>query len=444
MRTPLPSATEFSFSMKGEVHIMAEKIKKMPKIKPINNFALLTFLTAFELVVSLSSYLSFEERPFKVILSAVILIGIEWAYLIFFYTAFHRRNFELEMIAFFLCSVGVTAIGSISPDAAFKQVLFIIAGMIAYTVMVFLLGNVDLCMKLRLPVAVCAIILLLVNLAIAKSTNGARNWITIGGENGITFQPSEFVKIAFIFVGAATLEKIQTSKNIFAFIAFSVACVGTLILIKDFGTALVFFVTFLIIAFMTSGDIKTIILAITAAVLGAGIVIKYKSYVTKRFSVYRHIWEAEYYNSSGFQQTRTLVGLASGGLFGLGIGNGRVRYVAASKNDLIFGVICEEWGYIFAILLVLTFVAIAVSALVNSIASRSAFYSVAAVAGAGMFLFQAALNIFGITDVLPLTGVTLPFVSQGGSSMICCWAVLAYIKASDVRTYNYLGGARKK
>ncbi|MCC8016622.1 MAG: FtsW/RodA/SpoVE family cell cycle protein, partial [Clostridiales bacterium] len=337
----------------------------------------------------------------------------------------------------------ISAIGSISADAALKQMIFTVAGIIVFIFMVFILGNVDLCMKLRLPVAVAAILLLLVNLVIAESTNGARNWINIGGDNGITFQPSEFVKIAFIFVGAATLEKIQTSKNIFAFIAFSVACVGTLILIKDFGTALVFFATFLIIAFMTSGDIKTIILAITSAVLGAGIVIKYKSYVTKRFSVYRHIWEKKYYNDSGFQQTRTLVGMASGGLFGLGIGNGNVRYIAASKNDLIFGVICEEWGYIFGIILVLTFVAIAVSALVNSIASRSTFYSIAAVAGAGMFLFQTSLNIFGITDVLPLTGVTLPFVSQGGSSMICCWAVLAYIKASDVRTYNYLGGAKK-
>ena len=111
---------------------------------------------------------------------------------------------------------------------------------------------------------------------------------------------------------------------------------------------------------------------------------------------------------------------------------------------MIFGVISEEWGFIFAAILVLSFVGIAASALVNSIASRSTFYSIAAVAAAGMFLFQAALNIFGITDVLPLTGVTLPFVSRGGSSMICCWAVLAYIKASDVRTYNYLGGAKKK
>lgn len=420
------------------------KQKRMPKIKPINNFALLIFLSVFQLVTAFLASSSDDGFAFKVMISMAVLVAVEWAYLIFFYTAFHRRNFELEIIAFFLCGTGIAAIGSMSPDAAFKQLLFTAAGIIVFIVMVFLLGNVDLCMKLRLPVAVLAILLLLVNLAIAKSTYGARNWITIGGENGITFQPSEFVKIAFIFVGAATLEKIQTSKNIFAFIGFSIACVGTLILIKDFGTALVFFATFLIIAFMTSGDIKTIILAVASAVLGAGIVIKYKSYVTARFSVYRHIWEKDYYNTSGFQQTRTLVGLASGGLLGLGIGNGNTRYVAAAKNDLIFGVICEEWGYIFAVILVLTFVAIAVSALVNSIAARSTFYSIAAVAGAGMFLFQTALNIFGITDVLPLTGVTLPFVSQGGSSMICCWAVLAYIKASDVRTYNYLGKKKKE
>lgn len=427
---------------------MAEKVKskakKMPKIKPINNFAMLFIISVFQLATGFSAANAGEAFESRVMLAVGLMVVLEWVYLIAFYTVMHRRNFELELIAFFLCGTGLSVIGSISPSACFKQFFFILAGMIVYIIMVFLLGNLELCMKLRLPVAVLAILLLLVNLLIAKTTHGARNWITIGGENGITFQPSEFVKIAFIFVGAATLEKIQTSKNIFAFIGFSIACVGALILIKDFGTALVFFITFLIIAFMTSGDIKTIILAVASAVLGAGIVVKYKSYVTARFSVYRHIWESDYYNKSGYQQTRTLVGMASGGLLGLGIGNGNTRKVFASTTDLIFGVISEEWGFIFAVLVVLSFVGIAVSALINSIASRSTFYSIAAVAGAGMLLFQTALNIFGITDVLPLTGVTLPFVSQGGSSMICCWAVLAYIKASDVRTYNYLGGAKKK
>lgn len=417
------------------------KVKKTPKIKPINNFAMLFLLSVFQLVTGFMASNSQEGFQFKVILSMVLFVATEWIYLVVFYTALHRRNFELELIAFFLCSTGLAVIGSVRPESVLNQYFFILAGIIAYIIMVFLLGNLELCMKLRLPVAVLAILLLIVNLLIAKTTHGARNWITIGP---VTFQPSEFVKIAFIFVGSATLEKIQTSKNIFAFIGFAVACVGALIIVKDFGTALIFFVTFLIIAFMNSGDIKTIILAVASAILGAAIVIKYKSYVTARFSVYRHIWEKDYYNKSGYQQTRTLVGIASGGLLGLGIGNGNTRNVAASTTDLIFGVISEEWGFIFAVILVLSFVGIAASALVNSIASRSTFYSIAAVAAAGMFLFQAALNIFGITDVLPLTGVTLPFVSRGGSSMICCWAVLAYIKASDVRTYNYLGGAKKK
>ncbi len=427
--------------MKSEVRKMSAKKQRLPKIKPINNFAMLIFLSLFELIVGFISASAGDEGfHSKAFLAMLLLIAAEWVYVVAFYAALHRRNFELEFIAFFLSSVGLATIGSVNAEAAFKQCFMVIGGIMVFTVLVFLLGNVDLCMKLRLPVAIAAIGLLAVNLVIARSINGARNWIEIGG---ISIQPSEFVKVAFIFVGAATLEKIQTSKNIFAFIGFAIVCVGTLILIKDFGTALVFFTTFLIIAFMVSGDIKTIILAVTSAVLGAGIVIKYKSYVTARFSVYRHIWEKDYYNSSGWQQTRTLVGLASGGLLGLGIGNGNTRYVAYSTSDLIFGVICEEWGFIFAVITVLSFVAIAVSALVNSIAARSTFYSIAAVAGAGMLLFQTSLNIFGITDVLPLTGVTLPFISQGGSSMLCCWGVLAFIKASDVRTYNYLSGAKK-
>lgn len=420
---------------------MGEKMKKRPKIKPVNNFLLMLVLSAFQMVTGFVGANCKDEFEPRVLISILLLIVTEWIYLIVFYNVFHRRNFELEIIAFFLTGVGLVAVGSQNASQGFKQYFMALAGLFVFIFLMFLLGHVDFCMKIRKLVAAGALLLLLINLIIAKAYMGARNWIEIGG---ITFQPSEFVKIAFIFVGSATLEKIQTSKNIIAFIAFSLAVVGSLIIIKDFGTALIFFITFLIIAFMNSGDIKTVGLAVAAAVMGGGIVLKYKSYVARRFAVYRHIWENDNYNNSGYQQSRVLVGMASGGLLGLGIGNGNIRYIGESTNDLIFGVICEEWGYIFGILVVLSFVCIAASALVNSIASRSTFYSIAAVAGAGMLLFQTSLNIFGITDILPLTGVTLPFISQGGSSMISCWAVLAFIKASDVRTYNYLGGTVKK
>ena len=420
---------------------MGEKVKRRPKIKPINNFVLMAFLSLFQLVTGFVGANCKDEFEPKVFIAVLLLIVTQWVYLIFFYNVFNRRNFELEIIAFFLSGVGIVSVGSQNASQGLKQYIMLLAGLLGFIFMVFLLGHTDFCMKIRVFVAAGALLLLLVNLLIAKTHMGARNWIEIGG---FTVQPSEFVKIAFIFVGSATLEKIQTSKNIIAFIAFSMAVVGSLIIIKDLGTALIFFVTFLILAFMNSGDIKTVILAVTSAAMGGAIVLKYKSYVARRFAVYRHIWENDNYNNSGYQQSRVLVGMASGGLFGIGIGNGNIRYIGESTNDLIFGVICEEWGYIFGVIVVLSFVCIALSALVNSIASRSTFYSIAACAAAGMFLFQTALNIFGITDILPLTGVTLPFISQGGSSMISCWMVLAFIKASDVRTYNYLGGAKKK
>ncbi len=419
-----------------------KKSKRVPHIKPLNNFAMLLVLSVFQIFTGYSAAVAGEELSVKMLVSMGIFIVVEWVYVTALYAILHRRNFELEIIAFFLTGTGLAVIGSVDPNACFKQLLIALAGIVGFTVMVFILGNIELCMKLRLPVAVGALILLLINLIIGKVKYGAQNWIEIGG---ITVQPSEFVKVAFIFVGAATLEKIQTSKNIIKFIAFSIACVGTLILIRDFGTALIFFVTFLIIAFMNSGDFKTVGLAVSAAGLGGAIVIKYKSYVTNRFAIYRHIWQDPY--GKGYQQTHILTGIASGGLLGMGIGNGKIRHYFDNylvTTDDVFGIICEEWGFIFGLLLVLSFAAIAVSALVNSIAARSTFYSICAVAGAGMLLFQTGLNIFGITDILPLTGVTLPFVSQGGSSMLSCWAVLAFIKASDVRTYNYLGGVKKK
>ncbi len=415
---------------------------KFAKVKPINNFLLLTVLSVFQLGTGYLAAACGERFELRALIALALLVAAEWVYVIFFYTVFHRRNFELELIAFFLSGVGLAVIGSVYPESAFKQFFMVLAGIGAFTVLVFVLGNVDFCMKIRPIVAAGALLFLAVNVALGMfhKTNGAGNWIEIAG---FKLQPSEFVKVLFIFVGAATLEKIQTSKNTILFIGFAVVCVGALIVIRDLGTALVFFVTFLIIVFMNSGDIKTVAAAVTSAGLGAAIILKYRAYAMRRFSSYRHVFDDPY--GQGMQQTRVLVGIASGGLFGLGIGNGYVRTTAyAPVSDSIFGIICEEWGLLFGILLILSFVAIAISAIVNSIASRSAFYSIASVAGAGLLLFQCALNVFGITDILPLTGVTIPFVSLGGSSMISCWAILAFIKSSDVRTYNYLLGAKRK
>ena len=128
--------------------------------------------------------------------------------------------------------------------------------------------------------------------------------------------------------------------------------------------------------------------------------------------------------------------IASGGLFGVGIGNGFLKQVAASESDLVFGLVAEEMGIIVAITLALAVALLVVYARAITTRSRSTFYSISACCAAGLLVVQLSLNVFGATDILPLTGVTFPFISSGGSSLISCWGLLAFIKAADERTYS--------
>ena len=120
-------------------------------------------------------------------------------------------------------------------------------------------------------------------------------------------------------------------------------------------------------------------------------------------------------------------------MLGLGAGNGSLKYVGASNTDLVFGFVMEEWGFIIAVLLVLCIATLSVFAVMHIVAGRSTFYTILACSAATMFLVQTMLNVFGAIDLFPLTGVTFPFVSTGGTSLLTSWAMLAYFKAADMR-----------
>lgn len=406
------------------------------KYRYVDRGFILLLLTIFQFFSAVP--VVFEGGKFYSV-NALCFLGFtvfEWLYVAVMHLAFKKVNFELEFIAFFLSGIGMTLTASVSKSSHIKQLAAVILGIIVYDVLLWFLQDVKRVMAVRMPLAVFALCFLAGSFVFIRfavgSINGAYNWLVFGGGK-ISLQPSEFVKIAFIFVGAASLDKLLTSKNIYLYIAFAISCIGVLFLMKDFGTALIFFFTFLVIAFMRSGDIRSLIFICAGALLGAVLIIYFKPYVAQRFAVYRHVWEN--YDTSGYQQVRTLIYSVSGGLKGLGVGNGRLRYIAASTTDLIFGMVCEEYGMIIAFAIVIAFAIITVYAIKTSRSAPSTFYSIAACSAAAMLLFQTCLNIFGITDILPLTGVTLPFVSQGGSSMICSWALFAFIKAADVRTY---------
>lgn len=413
---------------------MAEKAKKaQKKSQPFGWVSMLLFVTLFQIVSAMPVLFNTDEPDPEVLMTFGGFVVLEWGYFICARWLANQRATELEIIAFMLSGIGLVTVASVYPEYAFKQFIAIVIGLAAFVILLAIMRNVEIISALRPLVAVAAVGLLAVNLVLARTINGALNWINIGS---FSIQPSEIVKIAFIFVGAATLEKLQSSTSQIKYLVFSLGCVGALFLMRDFGTALIFFATFMVIAFMRSGDVKTIGLLCVGAILGAGLIIYFKPYVASRFESYRHVWE--YINEGGFQQTRVLIYSSSGGLFGLGIGEGRLRNVYASTTDLIFGIICEEWGMLVAFCVVLCFAFVGVYALRLARHARSTVYSIAAVAAAAMLLVQLSLNVFGITDLLPLTGVTLPFISRGGTSMICSWALFAFIKSADIKTYPKL------
>lgn len=344
---------------------------------------------------------------------------------------FKRKSFELEILALMLSGTGIMLSASHDTRQAVVQFAAAFAGATVFCFMIWFIEIPDRVMKWRIIISILAIGLLGSTIILGKVQNGAQNWIIIGP---ISIQPSEFVKIAYIFVGASTLDRLQTKQNLTEFIIVTGLCIGMLFYMSDFGTAVIFFVTFLIIAFMRSGNIKTVILAVTAAALGALLILSMKPYILDRFSVWGHVWDDP--TDKGYQQVNTLIYCASGGLFGVGLSDGYLQYIFASESDLVFGLTCEELGCIMGLIIASVIGGFMIYSRAVATRSRSTFYSIAACSAGGLLVFQATLNIFGATDILPLTGVTLPFISEGGSSMVSCWGLLAFIKAADERTYS--------
>ena len=233
----------------------------------------------------------------------------------------HRRQFDLEILALLLTTVGFAITAAWDPGALYKQLAAVTLGMGIYGTLVWLLGRLHLAVKLRWPVAAAAAALLAFNVVMGERIFGAKNWISVGP---ISFQPSELVKLAFILAGAATLDRLFAKRNLIFTVLFSAYCVGCLALMSDFGTALVFFVAFLCIAFLRTGDLASIVMMTAAAAFAGGLVLHFKPYVAQRFTVWRHAWE--FTQTTGYQQSRTMSAAASGGLFGTGPEDAWLKY----------------------------------------------------------------------------------------------------------------------
>ncbi len=380
------------------------------------------FMTVGQLKIALG-----EKYVSGITIGFAGLCAIMWIY-VFAMRALRRKGFEMETIAFFLSTLSLAITASVYPGSVMKQFVAAALGIGLFVAICTVLRNIQTAKKLRVYMYAGAAFLLAVNLIFGTTKFGAANWIMIGG---VSFQPSEIVKLAFIWVGAASLDELFEKKNSLIFMIFAGFCFCCLALMGDFGTAIIFFVTFLVISFLRTGDFTKLIVIVGVAFVGGLLVLKFKSYVADRFAAWGHVWE--FAETSGYQQTRTMSAAASGGLVGVGAGEGWLKGIPAASTDLVFGFLTEEWGLIIALMAVISIITLSLFAIKSIWAGRSTFYTIGACSAMSMFLFQTILNVFGSVDLFPLTGVTFPFVSNGGTSMIASWGMLAFLKAADTR-----------
>ena len=391
------------------------------------SFGNLLWLTLFQMLCCLGFLLAGKAEAVYVVLGFGGIAVLQWLLLIFYYII-RRSAFEVETLAFFLCTMGMAVICTVEPEETLKQLIAIGAGLLLFLSIGWSLRDLERAKRIRYFAAVTGMALLIVTLLFGEEYYGAKNWLYIAG---ISVQPSELAKVCFVYVGASTMDRLMHKRNIVLFITYTVALCGFLALMNDFGTALVFFIAFLIIAYLRSGSFGTVALACTALGFAGVIGLQIAPHALRRLTAWRNIWTDPM--GAGYQQTQSLMCVSSGGVWGLGIGQGRMKNLFAADSDVVFATVSEEWGIAVMVILILCIVALSLFSLRCARVSRSSFYAIGTCTASGILLVQTIFNVLGTLDVLPLTGVTFPFLSNGGSSMLSVWGLLAFIKAADTR-----------
>lgn len=309
----------------------------------------------------------------------------------------------------FLCALGVLVLYSTEPDYAYHQAMYYGVGILAMIVCVWI---VRLVRSWRIPVLLLiplSLALLALPLVIGRETNGAKNWFYVAG---ISVQPSEIVKLSLLIIVSYYMSRHRMLPWLF----FAVSCLGVLMLQKDLGTALMYYGTTLMLFYASSGNLFLTGLGLAGGAGAAVLGYKMFAHVKKRVAIWLNPWSD--YENSGFQIVQSLMAIASGGLFGVGLGLGSPKTIPVYYTDFIFAVICEQFGLIFGLCVLLMYVAIIWRGATTAMAARTSFHGLLAMGCTIMLGLQTFVIIGGVIKMIPLTGVTMPFVSYGGTSLV--------------------------
>lgn len=396
---------------------------------PRQTYAALTAITAFA-VLSLG-LLSFQGGAFDPLgaLLALAVPVILWFTVLFLTRTFEGVDAPLLIIVEFLCAVGLIVQYRLRPDTALRQLMTMGGGTACMIVALALVARVRSFMPLRWPIIAGSILFLCVPLAIGQWTNGAKNWFSLAG---VSVQPSEFCKLSLVFVLALYLQRKCGRLAKWPLLLFFCGAVGVLVLQRDLGTAVIYAATAILVYFAATSDY--LLTGAGLAASAAGGVASYFAFahVRRRVAAWRNPWMDV--DDTGHQIVQGLMAIGSGGVFGLGLGNGAPRAIPAYYTDYVFAVVCEEMGLVIGVMVLTFYALLTVRGVVIALQARDRFRALLALGTTCLLSVQTLLIIGGVIKLIPLTGVTLPFISYGGSSMLSSFLLIGVLQGVSVRS----------
>lgn len=381
------------------------------------------------IIASLTLYLQYKELNILVLLlmSEVVLI-----FTIFIYSRIYpNANRLIVNNMCMLLTIGLIILSRISANKAMRQFYIMTVALIITSIIPFIIKKITILDRFKWIYTAFGIISLMIVLLFSNSVYGSKINITIAS---YTFQPSEYVKLVFVFALACFLYNKPDTKTVI--ISAIIAGVHVLLLVasKDLGSAIIFFIVYFSILYVATKNILYYLFGFISGAIGSFIGYKLFSHVRVRILAYRDPFST--IDNAGYQIAQSLFAIGTGGWFGMGLGQGAPNTIPVVAADFIFSAIIEEMGALFGLALVLVCLSCFVMFLNIAMRFKDMFYKLIAVGLAVEYGFQVFLTIGGVTKFIPLTGVTLPLVSYGGTSIVVTLCLFAIIQGLYISKDN--------
>lgn len=360
--------------------------------------------------------------------TGAIVIGVVICVLMGYAHFIVRRFFPdgdkyILIFACILSSIGMVMIYRLSSTSAIRQIIWFVLGIACFILIVVLLPELKKYAKFKYVFLVGTIIFVSMATFIGTEELGSKNWVKF---HGMSFQPSEFGKLFLIAYLASALKDYKNFKQLIEPACVVMVTLGFMVLQKDLGSALIFFAISVTMLYISTSKLKYVIISLVLFAIGAFISYKLFGHVRLRVMIWKNPWP--YKANESYQVVQSMYSIAWGGLSGTGLGLGFPKYVPVNIDDFIFSAICEEMGALMGFAIMIFYFLLFYRCMRAALFVEDKFSRLLAVGYSSMIAAQVLVIVGGVTNMIPLTGITLPLVSYGGTSMLITFMGLGILQ----------------